>query len=379
MPTTDTLQVDGLDPERWQFVLDLAQGWCQEDRIPSIGLIVGRNGKITPPHLFGRQQCAADSDPIREDAIFLIASITKPIVAMGIVLLAERCQLAMGDRVKKYIPEFAETGKHGITIRHLLTHTSGLPDMLPENVDLRKAGSPLSAFVEGTCKVENDFPPGRGVRYQSMGFALLGEIIHRITGKTCAEFLKEEFFQPLEMHDTELGAPDDWFEGEHPRTDRITEIRLPKEQSADDSWHWNNRYWRSLGAPWGGLLTTPSDLAKFAQMMLNGGTCNGTRILSHAAIDAATRNQLEHMRDIPADDRRCRPWGWGWRLNWPAHTANFGDMLGPRTYGHWGATGTVMWMDPDQNAFAIVLTTQPQEPEGFYLARISNAIAAAMV
>jgi CubicO group peptidase (beta-lactamase class C family) len=64
-------------------------------------------------------------------------------------------------------------------------------------------------------------------------------------------------------------------------------------------------------------------------------------------------------------------------LNWPAHSANFGDLLGPRTYGHWGATGTALWIDPDLDAYAIVLTTQPQEPHGTYLARISNMIAAA--
>jgi CubicO group peptidase (beta-lactamase class C family) len=94
---------------------------------------------------------------------------------------------------------------------------------------------------------------------------------------------------------------------------------------------------------------------------------------------AATRNQLEAMRDVPADDRRTRPWGLGWRLNWAAHSANFGDLLGPRSYGHWGATGTLMWVDPELEACAIVLTTKPQEPAGSYLARVSNAIAASLL
>ena len=113
--------------------------------------------------------------------------------------------------------------------------------------------------------------------------------------------------------------------------------------------------------------------------MLNSGTFNGVRVFSKASIEAATRNQLQHMRDVPDEDRRCRPWGLGWRLNWPAHSANFGDLLGPKSYGHWGATGTVMWMDPSQEAFVVVLSTQPQEPHGRYLARLSNAISAAMV
>ena len=104
----------------------------------------------------------------------------------------------------------------------------------------------------------------------------------------------------------------------------------------------------------------------------------GDQWISGASRQAATRNQLEGMREVPSDDRRCRPWGLGWRLNWPAHSANFGDLLGPRTFGHWGATGTVLWLDPDQDAFCLLLTTQPQEPGGEFLARISNIVAASI-
>ena len=126
-------------------------------------------------------------------------------------------------------------------------------------------------------------------------------------------------------------------------------------------------------------LTTPMDLARFARMMLREGVLGSHRILSPAAVRAATRTQLEGMKDLPADDRRCRPWGLGWRLNWPAHSANFGEFLGPRAYGHWGATGTALWIDPDLDAFLIFLTTQPQEPAGTYLARASNMVLAAFV
>jgi CubicO group peptidase (beta-lactamase class C family) len=85
------------------------------------------------------------------------------------------------------------------------------------------------------------------------------------------------------------------------------------------------------------------------------------------------------MPKIPEEERRCRPWGLGWRLNWPAHSANFGDLLGPKSFGHWGATGTLAWCDPESDSFAVLLTTQPQEPDGRFLARLSNAIGAAMI
>ena len=190
---------------------------------------------------------------------------------------------------------------------------------------------------------------------------------------------RSEIFDPLGMKDTALGAPETWFAGPQPTVERIAEVRIPSDQQHETTWNWNSKYWRKLGVPWGGLLTTPADLGRFALMMLRGGTLGNFRVLSPAAVRAATRNQLADMPEVPEENRRCRPWGLGWRLNWPAHSANFGDFLGPRTYGHWGATGTAIWIDPDLDAAVILLTTQPQEPHGSYLSRASNAIAAAFV
>jgi len=100
------------DIDRWNNAINLAQKWCDEDKLPSIGLLVGRGGKTTGPYLFGRQLDTADSPPIRNDAIFLIASITKPIVAMGALLLVERGEISLGDRVTEFIPEFGNGGKN---------------------------------------------------------------------------------------------------------------------------------------------------------------------------------------------------------------------------------------------------------------------------
>lgn len=379
MLTIDTPQAVGLHPQRWESALKLVRGWCDAGHLPAAGLLVGRKGKTTGVHLFGRHGVSKDASRVRDDAIFLIASITKPLVVTGLLMLAERGLLCLDDRVEDYVPGFGREGKHAITLRHLATHTSGLPDMLPSNRELRVANAPLSEFVAGTCASGVEFPPGRGVQYQSMGIAMIGEVIQRISGKPCAQFLHEEIFLPLGMKDTALGAPDAWFDGPYPKVNRIAEVRVPPELEQEKTWNWNSRYWRQLGAPWGGLLTTPADLGQLAQLMLQQGRLGDVHLLSKAAVHAATRNQLAEMREVPADDRRCRPWGLGWRLNWPAHSANFGDFLGPRSYGHWGATGTLMWLDPDLDAFVILFTTEPQEPQGSYLARASNAIAAAMV
>src|SRR5690606_21854092 len=139
------------------------------------------------------------------------------------------------------------------TIRHLLTHASGLPDALPNNVALRKAHAPLREFVRGACEIGLDFGPGRGVQYQSLGYALLGEIIEGVSGRSCGQYLKETFFDPLGMESTTLGAI-------APRISRpIVEIRVPEEMRGGNDWNWNSPYWQDLGAPWGGMISTADD------------------------------------------------------------------------------------------------------------------------
>lgn len=376
--TIASVEQCGLIPERWNAALDIARGWVDRDLAPAVAVLVGRGGKTPGPQLFGRQNVDTNSPAVRDDAIFLIASITKPIVAMGAMLLIERGQLALNDRVSDYIPEFGKKGKYGTTIRNLLTHTSGLPDMLPNNAELRKHNARLSKFVEETCAITPDFPPGRSVQYQSMGIAVLAAIMEQISGVSCAEFLRREFFEPLGMHDTSLGAPDDWFSGPHAKAERIAELRVPPEQLDATGWNWNSRYWRHLGAPWGGLLTTPLDLGKFAQLMLSRGQAGGRQLLSASSVTAATTNQLAVMKEVPDEERRFRPWGFGWRLQWASHANSFGDLVGANTYGHWGATGTVLWIDPELDSFALILTTQPLDPNGVPMQRLTNAIVGAI-
>ncbi len=360
-----------IDSTRLQRAYVQLQRWVETDRIPAAGICVGRNGRIVQPRFFGKQRPEANSPPLREDALFLIASITKPVTATAAMLLVERGQIGLQDRVAEFVPAFAQNGKQDIRIIHLLTHTSGLPDMLENNLELRQQHRPLSAFVAGTCRVRPLFPAGTQVSYQSMGSLMLAEIVHQVTGKTLREFLREEVFTPLGMADTSLG----W---EQNRRERIAAVRLPREQAGAD-WNWNSPYWLGLGVPWGGLITSPADLARLCLAMLGGGSFGGVRILSPATIRAMTTNQLATLPQVPEEDRRARPWGLGWRLNWPGSPSTFGDLLGPRTFGHWGSTGTLCWIDPDANAFMILFTTQPLEADGRFLARVANVVAGALI
>lgn len=356
-------------PERFRRVDELFERWVRTGEIPAAAYCVGRGSQMTATRTFG-SQVPGTNQPVRPDALYLIASLTKPVTVLAGLILVERGLITLDDRVADYVPAFAKQGKDDVRIRHLMTHTSGLPDMLPENDRLRSEHRPFSAFIEGICELSLLFEPGTAVRYQSMGTAMLAEVVHQVAGVTLPEFLRSEVFEPLGMRDTALGCPKDWME-------RVVAVKLGEAQLRTD-WHWNTPYWLGFGAPWGGLITTAADYGRLCRMMLAGGAVGAARVLSPAGCAAMTVNQLEAMPRIPEEDRRCRPWGLGWRLNWRGSSSNFGDLLGARCYGHWGATGTLCWMDPVTDCFTVIFTTQPQGDDGRHLARASNAIAAAL-
>ncbi len=362
----------GVHPLRWSRVVELCEELTASDVLPAVAVAIVRGDRRLGPVAFGRRRLDDPVPTIGPDDRFVIASLTKPVVALGVLSLVEQGRIALNDRVSEHLPEYRDAPKRPTTIRHLLTHTSGLPDALPNNVPLRQRHAPLSDFVAGACDIALDFPPGRGVQYQSLGYALLGEIIQRVSGLSCGEFLQHQFFGPLGMTSTSLGG--------ELATDGgpVVEIRVPREMSDGADWNWNSRYWQELGAPWGGMISTAGDLARFCAMMLGGGALGTSRVLSAASVAAATRNQLEAFHDVPESDRRTRPWGFGWRLNWLAHAACFSDLLPQEAYGHWGATGTLFWVNPATDAAAVILSSQPIEKDRSPLAKISNAIAAAL-
>ncbi|MCH2209933.1 MAG: beta-lactamase family protein [Fuerstiella sp.] len=308
--------------------------------------------------------------------LFLVASITKSIVATMALKLVGEGRFSLSERVTDRLGELPSTSFRRITIRHLLTHTCGLPDQLPENERLRKSQAGLPIFLNQVGQHGTDFTPGSDCRYSSMGFLLLGEIISRATGLPLPEVLRTQIFLPSKMNDSWLGIPAD-------RDDLLqtaVPCILPPWQQDAPNWDWNSPYWRRLGAPWGGLLTTASDLGKFCRMMLRGGTGeNGQSVLTPAAINALASEQTRHLFDLPEQTWQKRPWGYGWRYAWPEHSASFGDLVPQSAVGHWGATGTIFWLDPRSQTYVVILTSTPFEQSRFTLQRLSNAVAATLL
>lgn len=335
------------------------------DELMGAALQVSRRGTALPVACFGGRTFGGEA--IVADTIFLVASITKPIVCAAVVKLVEEGRVCLDERVVEYVPEFGACGKEGVAIRHLLTHTSGLPDMIPENHKYRAEHRPLADFVARICELELLFAPGTRVSYQSAGIAMLGEIVERLVGRALPEVLEAEFFAPLGLGDTSLGRQED-------RRGREAEIRLPGQSDSggpSTDWHWNSDYWRNFKAPWGGMLTTAGDLTQLCQVFLAGGELDGVRVLSRAAVAAMTRDQTGGMASLPEEERLRQRWGLGWRLM-------EGDLTSRQTFGHGGATGTEAWVDLESGVTCVLLTNDPKGA-GPLRPRVGNAVAAAVL
>ncbi len=292
------------------------------------------------------------------ESVFLLASITKPMTATGVMILVERGKLSLADPVRKYIPEFSGGGRDAITIRHLLTHTSGLPDQLSENIDLRKRHAPLEDFVAITCKTPLLFKPGSKVSYQSMGLLLAAEIVERTTRKPFRDFLREELFQPLGMTQTSLGLGG----RKIPSTMQSQVEHAPAIYgTSDNDWNWNSLYWRDLGAPWGGAHSNVHDIAALLSMFLKPDG----RVLKKETAEQMVTLQTKGMNE---------PWGLGWMLD----PAKLGKACSPRTFGHWGSTGTIAWADRATGVMCVVLTTRPADhSRSGLLGPVSDAVSQA--
>ena len=333
------------------------------------------SGKVEAASLFVRHRrtvfARSFGAAATTDAIFLLASISKPLTYLVGMRLVERGLLNLSDPVTRYIPDFAAHHKEDTLVEHLFTHTSGMPDMLPDNAELRRKHAPLKTFIEGAIASPPLFPPGTNLKYQSMGTLVVAELIQRITGHPIRQALRQELFDPLGLDSIALGS-----RGVDRR--RLVRVQTPEYQRGTD-FGWNSRYWQEFGAPWGGVFASPDDLAVICQLMLEGGSVEGTRLLAPSTIEAMTGNRLMTMPGIPDPVRRGQPWGLGWRLNHPGTSGSWGDTLSPRVFGHTGATGTMCWMDPDREAFCILLTTAIRSRAPWRLVHLSNAISASIL
>lgn len=332
---------------------------------------VERKGEVLLDWAGGRRDFTPKSGPTATDSVYHIASISKPMTTSVVSKLIEQGLIDADDPVAHYVPEFGVYGKDMVKLRHCLTHTSGLPDMVPGNIELRKRNAPLSEFVEAACRSRLLFPPGTDVRYQSSGILMLGEVAERVTGKPFREYMAEVLFGPTGMTSSHLG----W-----KREFDARRIEAKEKDPANTShWDHNSPYWRDFGGPWAGVHSTTADIARLLQMMLDKGKSqSGETVFEPGTVRMALRDHTSALPKLSDEARLREGWGFGWRIQRTGDGGWYGSAVPEGAFGHAGGDGTVAWADPASGVVFVLLTNGQLEDEGHTLKACGNIAAAAL-
>jgi CubicO group peptidase (beta-lactamase class C family) len=306
--------------------------------VPGAVVLVGRHGRIVYRGAFGSVSLVPVRAAMPAEAIFDLASLTKVIATTTAVMqLAETARLALDKPVADYWPPFAAAGKGAITVRQLLTHTSGLRADLDPNARWTGEQEALAAFA-ADHPVQ---PPGTRFIYSDLNFIVLGELVRRVSDQPLDVYAQRHIFAPLHMTDT----------GFRPALSQRPRI-VPTDRQ-DGQLRWGEvqdptAYRMGGVAGHAGLFSTADDIARFATMLLDAGSTSSARILKPESVAQMTRGI-----DLPGGVRH----GLGWDIASP-YAAGIDTAFGGSGYGHTGYTGTMLWVDPSTDSFLIVLTSR---------------------
>ena len=332
-----------------QPVFDVVEAGIKDQAFPGATLAIGYRGKISL-HAFGKFTYDTKSPAVEINTIYDIASLTKVVATTTLV-----AKLVQGDfpvrldldaPVERYLPEWAPAGgnvpqpewRHRVTVRHLLTHTSGLPPFK----EYWRTSKSKQATLDKIFAEPLDYEPGTKEVYSDLGIILMAEIIARLTGRPLDVLAREYVFSPLAMSSTMYTPPKKFWPTIAPtEIDNQYRHRLLQGEVHDENA-------AAIGGVSGhaGVFSTAPDLASFCQMLLNGGVYAHQRILRRATVSEFTAPQ-----ELSGGTRTL-----GWAV--PTEGGSSGHFMGPHTFGHTGFTGTSIWIDPDRQVFVVFLTNR---------------------
>jgi uncharacterized protein YbbC (DUF1343 family)/CubicO group peptidase (beta-lactamase class C family) len=346
--------VPSIDTTRLGAIEELVREDIAQKKLPGAVVLIGRGDRVVFHRAIGHRALVPAAEPMTLDTIFDLASLTKVVAtATAVTMLIEDGKVRLIDRVSTYIPGFERYGKADITVRHLLTHMSGLrPD-----VDLADAWTGYDTAISLAIEEVPTSPPGTRFVYSDINFFLLGDIVRRVSGQPLDEFTRDRIFKPLGMKDTSFRPPPS-------AVPRIA----PTESCTPFGWPCQGPDMRMLRgvvhdptarrmggvAGHAGLFSTAADLSLFCRMLLAGGTYRGKRVLSPLAVTKMT------MPATPADERNVRSLGWDMDS---AFSGNRGELLPVGSFGHTGFTGTSLWIDPATGVYVVFLSSRVH-PDG---------------
>ena len=326
----------GMSAARLAKIDHVVMRGIQAGGYPGAAVVVGRKGAAVWQRGFGRLDWTTESEAVSPtESIYDLASLTKVVgTTTALMILYDQGKVHLDDPVSKYIPEFSGGEKDLVTLRLLLEHRSGLP----AGRDLwRIAHSPEEAR-QAVIETPLVYHPDQYYEYSDLGADMLGFVVEAASGQRLDQFLADHVWKPLGMEDTFFKPADSLRERIAP-----TEVNPPRGYPLRGEVHDENAFALGGIAGHAGLFSSASDLAVFAQMMLNGGEYGGTRIIADSTVTQFTTRAA-----------RTRALGW----DTCAGDGSCGKYLSERAYGHTGFTGTSIWIDPDRDMFVILLTNR---------------------
>jgi CubicO group peptidase (beta-lactamase class C family) len=390
----------GFSSDRLQRINDVVQRYIDSSQISGAVTMVSRRGRIAHFEAHGLMDIESEA-PMRKDAIFRMASMSKPVTGVAILMLMEEGKLRLTDPVSQFIPEFKNPkiamqkplppgapanlpasrepelytipAEREITIRDLMTHTSGLESggvgtREAARIAPRKMHDHLAHYIPTLGAVPLDFQPGSQWRYSALaGIDTLGRIVEIASGQTFDQFLKTRIFDPLGMHDTAFFPSDD-------RLPRVVTLYARKDGrlSRTETPGWLAT--RTLFSGGAGLWSTAEDYMQFAQMLVNGGHLDGKRLLSPRTIDLMASN---HVRDLYSGvSERLQGMGFGLTVEVVLDSVAANRRESNGSFGWDGAFGTHFWVDRKEQLVGLMLI---QEPVPAMTRDFENAVMQAIV
>jgi len=357
----------GLSKERLEYLSSYINNLVKRGCFPGAVVLVARRGRVAFYRAYGYAQKYPEKRLMTKNTIFDLASLTKVVSTTPVIMsLIEDGYLELWDTIRDYIPNFNHRKKSEITLWHLLTHTSGLP-----NRPLYSILSSPADTINFISQVELDYAPGTRVQYSDLGMILLGYIAEKVSGKSLEQLFNERIRRKLKLNDTMYNPPQNL---KH----RIaaTEFCKWRKRIIVGEVHDENAYFLGGVAGHAGLFSTAWDLAVYAQTLLNGGIYEKQRILSPLSIKLMTKNHLEELGEFR---------GLGWVIS-PGgkKKCSCGNLLSERAFGHTGFTGTSLWIDPTYQLIIVLLTNRihPTRANTCLIRerpRIHNIIASAII
>jgi CubicO group peptidase (beta-lactamase class C family) len=357
----------GLNPDRLREIPQRLERFVNDQTISGAVTLVARHGQVACVDAIGLADLANDK-PMRTNALFWIASMTKPITAIAILMLQDDGKLLVDDPVQKHLPEFrnqwlveARTNDsmslrrppRPVTIRDLLTHTSGLGD-----VPMPRPDSSLAELVMAYGQAPLQFPPGSKWSYSNAGINTLGRVIEVVSGMPFAAFLQARLLDPLGMKDTTFWPTPEQL-GRLAKSYRPVGNGRGLEQT--DIYFLQGALGdrRRTALPSGGLFSTAADYWRICQMMLNGGCWSGKTLLSRGAVNAMNHTETG---DVSTGFTEGMSYGYGFGV--VKNPSGVTALLARGTFGHGGAYGTQAWIDPQKDMVMILMIQRANMPGG---------------